>query len=369
MADDSISPTDIATELLAGRADAWDHACELPSGVVRALGARGLLSAEVPRTLGGLGFTSQANGELTAHIGAICGSTRSVMTSQGIAAWALQRFGTDAQREEYLPQLSAGETMCVAFSEANAGSDLTGVRTTISQADECALVQGEKVWVTGAHYARWILVFGHCSKGAALAIVPASSPGVQIERVNNPLGCRAAGHAHVRFDGVRLASEEILGGRPLPSSLLISALLTYGRISVAWGCLGMLRACLAASARHAATRTTFGKPISEHQLIRRHIAELYVAERSLTAACERASRLWDEKSPEHVCAAVLAKYMGGRYAARGASTGLQILASAAAQDGNIVARAYRDAKLMEIIEGSNEISQLMLADEAMAVWA
>ncbi|WP_268879359.1 acyl-CoA dehydrogenase family protein, partial [Amycolatopsis pittospori] len=180
-------------------------------------------------------------------------------------------------------------------------------------------------------------------------------------------GCRAAGHADVRLNSVRLPSSALLGGGGLSPGLLLTTALAYGRFSVAWGCVGILRACRNAAAAHARKRVQFGKPIAEHQLISRHLAELLTAERTAELACERASRSWDARSPDLVIATVLAKHVGAVNAARGAASAVQVLASAAASDGHVAARAYRDAKLMEIIEGSNEICQLLLAEHALAV--
>ncbi len=141
--------------------------------------------------------------------------------------------------------------------------------------------------------------------------------------------------------------------------------LAYGRFSVAWGCVGILRACLRASAEHARSRQQFGTPLGQHQLIARHLADLLVAEQVATRACEHASHCWDAGSPDVVIATVLAKHVSAGHAARGAASAVQVLASAGARDGHVVARAYRDAKLMEIIEGSNEICQLILSQHVL----
>ncbi len=146
---------------------------------------------------------------------------------------------------------------------------------------------------------------------------------------------------------------------------MTSALL-YGRFSVAWGCVGILRACLAAATRHAARREQFGSPLAEHQLVAGHLADLFVAEQVATRVCEYASRCWDDASPEVVTAVVTAKHVGATQAARGAGAAVQVMASAGSRDGHVVARAYRDAKVMEIIEGSSEICRLMLARHAVS---
>lgn len=357
------------TTAVGGDADAWDRAGHIPEAVIRPLAASGLLCADVPAEFGGPGMSMAELGEHTAHTGALCSSLRSLMTSQGMVAWAVRKLGGPAQQERFLRALATGDTAAVAFSEVGAGSDLSAMATTVTTDGEDVVVSGTKVWVTGAAYADHVLVIGRHGDGGAAVVVPAGAPGVTVTRVADPLGCRAAGHAEVRLDEVRLpAAAHLLGGAGMPMEWLVTSVLTYGRLSVAWGCAGILRACLAAATRHASTRRQFGKPLAEHQLVARHLAELHVAEQAATRMCEHAARSWDERSPEQVVAAVAAKHFAATEAARGASAAVQVLASAAATDGHVVARAYRDAKLMEIIEGSSEISQLLLAGHAVAAW-
>ncbi len=356
------------TAAVDGGADDWDRAGHIPGAVIRKLAGHGLLCADVPAEFGGPGMTMAELGELTAHVGALCSSLRSLMTSQGMVAWAVRKLG-DPRQQGYLRALTTGSTAAVAFSEAGAGSDLSAMATTVTPVGDRVEVSGTKVWVTGAGYADHVLVFGRCGDGGAAVVVPADAPGVTVTRVADPLGCRAAGHAEVRLDRVSLpAAEHLLGGAGMPLQWLATSVLTYGRLSVAWGCVGMLRGCVAAAARHASTREQFGKALAEHQLVGRHIAQLYVAEQSATRLCEHAARTWDEGSPEQIVAAVAAKHLAATEAARGAASAVQVLASAGATDGHVVARAYRDAKLMEIIEGSSEISQLLLAQHALARW-
>ncbi|MGC7102081.1 acyl-CoA dehydrogenase family protein [Amycolatopsis lurida] len=360
---------ELATKLVGDQAGKWDRAGRLPLDLIRELGGKGMLCPEVPAEHGGLGLTSLENGEFTAHVGTLCGSLRSLQTSQGIAAWTIGRFGSQEQQTEYLARLTSGELAGVAFSEPAAGSDLAAMTTQIRQDGDTVVIDGHKVWVTGADYADLLVVFGKYGSGAAAAVVPANAPGVRIERVPEPLGCRAAGHADVRLDSVRLPAGSLLGGAGLPLALLVTSALTYGRLSIAWGCVGILRACLSATTRHANSREQFGRRLAEHQLVARHLAELLVAEQAAALACAHASRCWDANSPELVTAAMVAKHLSAGNAARGASSAVQVLASAGAHDGSVVARAYRDAKLMEIIEGSNEICQLALAERALAVWS
>ncbi|WP_020500175.1 acyl-CoA dehydrogenase family protein [Sciscionella marina] len=352
-------------ELIGTGPQTWDVIGELPVELLRELGAMGLLCAEVPTRFGGLGADSRRNGELTAHIGGLCSSLRSIMTSQGIAATAVRRFGDRAQRQRYLGELTGGTLAAVGFSEPEAGSDLAAMRTRIERAGDTVTVSGEKRWVTGARYADLLLVLGRDGENAAAVLVPSDAPGVTVEPVLDPMGCRAAGHSRVLLDEVRLPASAVLGGGGHALALLFTTALSYGRMSVAWGCVGILRACLRAATAHAKVREQSGKPLAEHQLVAKHLASLFTAEQVATQACRQASERWDAAAPDMAVAAVLAKHVGATNAARSAGEAVQVLASWGAQDGHVVARAYRDAKLMEIIEGSNEISELILAEHAL----
>ncbi|MGP3973967.1 acyl-CoA dehydrogenase family protein [Streptomyces sp. 8N114] len=355
----------LVAELVGEQADSWDAAGLLPDQVLRELGDRGLLCPQVPEEHGGLGAGSLSNGEFTAHVGSLCGSLRSVMTSQGMAAWTVQRFGDAGQRGTYLPQLARTSRAAVGFSEPEAGSDLSAMGTEIRKEGGSVVVDGQKVWMTAAQYADLLVVFGRFEGGAAAVVVPATAPGVHVERITAPFGCRAAGHADVRFDSVRLPADHVLGGVGMPPALLVTTALAYGRMSVGWGCVGILRACRTAACQHAANRRQFGKPLAEHQLVARHLAELLAAEQVATRACEHASRCWDDGASDSAVATVLAKHVSAGQAVAGAASAMQVLASAGARDGNVVARAYRDAKLMEVIEGSSEICQLILAEHVL----
>jgi methoxymalonate biosynthesis protein len=353
-------------KLVGDDAGDWDRRGRLPVEVLRQLGAAGVLCAQVPPEHGGPGLSSLANGELTAAAGALCGSVRSVMTAHGMAAWTVDRHASAEARARLLSRLTGGELVGVALSEPDAGSDLSAIGTELRADGDGFVLSGHKVWVTGAGYADAVLVFARHGAAGAIALVPTSADGVRITPMPEPLGCRAAGHSAVILDDVRLPADAVIcAGSPL--SWLVTSALAYGRLSVAWGCVGILRACRTAAVRHARTRVQSGRRLVEHQLVARHLAELWAGEQTAQHACEHASRCWDEGSVELVGAAVLAKYVSAGLAARGASSAVQVLGSAGVPDGHVVARGYRDAKLMELIEGSTEICQLLLADQAVAV--
>jgi methoxymalonate biosynthesis protein len=354
----------LLTDLVGDRAGDWDREGLLPVELLRKLGAHRLLCAQVPAEWGGRGWTSMDNGAFTAHVGSLCGSLRSVMTAQGMAAWTIQRLGDARSHDRFLRRLTCGELAAVGISEPQSGGDPAAMTTRVRPEGNSVVVDGCKAWVTAAHYADLLVVFGLYGDGGAAVVVPADTPGVLIERVRDPLGCRAAGHATVVLDSVRLPADHVVGaGDTLPS--LVSSSLAYGRASVAWGCVGILRGCLEAVARHATTRHRSGRAVSGRQLVAGHVADLVSAEGVATRLCEYASACWDSGSPDVVIATVLAKYESARRAAAGAAAAVQVLAPAGTPDGYAVARAYRDAKMMGLTEGGHDMCQLILADHAV----
>jgi methoxymalonate biosynthesis protein len=356
-------------DLVGDRAADWDRAGRLPVELLRKLGAAGQLCAQVSPRHGGPGWSSRENGEFTATAGALCSSLRSIMTSQGMAGWAIERLGTRAQQAAFLPGLTSGTLAAVGFSEPQAGSDLAAIEMRVRPDGDQMVLDGQKMWVTGAAYADLLVLFGRADGGdgaGAAVVVPTDAAGVTVEPLTDALGCRAAGHASVRLDQVRVPADHLLGGFAPSLPLLVTVALGYGRMSVAWGCVGILRACLGATVAHAVKRRQFGRPIAEHQLVAGHLADLYVAEQTASRVCEFASAQWDAGASDLVHAVVLAKQVSARNAARGAAAAVQVLGSAGARDGHLVARAYRDAKTMEIIEGTTELCQLLLAEQAVA---
>ncbi|MFE3938519.1 acyl-CoA dehydrogenase family protein, partial [Streptomyces goshikiensis] len=149
------------------RAAEWDRSGLLPLDLLRELGAEGRLCAEVPEQYGGWGLNSMRSGAYTAHVGALCSSLRSVMTSQGMAAWTIQRLGTAEQAAAHHPRLTGGGLAAVGFSEPGAGSDLAAMRATVRRDGDSVVLNGHKKWVTAAHYADLLVLVGRYEDGAA----------------------------------------------------------------------------------------------------------------------------------------------------------------------------------------------------------
>ena len=274
-----------------------------------------------------------------------------------------------SNRRELLPRLAAARWPRSRSASRARAATCRAIATTDRARRRRVVVDGHKVWVTAARLRRprrWSSA--GTATARAVVVVPGDAPGVTRAPRARPAGL-PGGRARRRpaRRGAAARPRSVLGGGGQPLPLLVTTALAYGRMSVAWGCVGILRACLRRRGRaHADPAQQFGRPLAEHQLVARHLADLLVAEQIATRVCEHASRCWDDGSPEVVTATVLAKHVSAgarrpRRRRRGPGAGVGRVPGTA----HLVARAYRDAKLMEIIEGSTEICQLMLAEHAL----
>ncbi len=365
---------DVAGFIDSVRAEAagWDRRAELPADVIRTMAGLGLLIPDLPPRYGGSGGTAHQLGEVCAQLGEVCASLRGLVTVQSMVAAALVRWGTVAQQERWLPALAAGEQVVgFAATEPEAGSDLAAVQTQIEISRSRAgdptevVVSGQKCWITFGEIADVYLVLGHTEAGPAAVLVEADRPGITVEPVRGQLGMRAAHLAHLRFDRVRVPADRLVAPPGFGRSHVVGTALDHGRFTVAWGCVGMARACLAYAAAHAAARPSGPGRLADRQLVQGMLAQAMVDTTAATELCRRAADLRDAASPEAIGATILAKYAAARTAASVSRDAVQIQGAAGCAPDSPVARFFRDAKVMQIIEGSDEVAQVHIADEVI----
>ncbi|MEV7927739.1 acyl-CoA dehydrogenase family protein [Kitasatospora sp. NPDC088779] len=360
---------DAAAELAAAvRDDAarWDEQGALPDEAVRAVAAAGLLGLDLPARHGGAGATPAQLGEAVAHLGGVCGALRALLTVQGMTAAALLRWGGEEQRARWLPALASGERLAgFAATEREAGSALAEVGTRIEDDGERLVVTGAKRWVTFGQSADVFLVLGRTDAGPTAVLVEADRPGIVREPVSGQLGLRAARIAHLTFDRVRVPRENLVAPPGLGLTHTAAVALDHGRFTVAWGCVGMAEACLADAAEHAARRVQGGVPLAGHQLVRSLLARSAVDTAAARALAERAAEARVGSPLGAATETVVAKYAAAGAAKAVADRAVQILGSAGCEPGVRAGRFYRDAKVMEIIEGSPQVAELHIADRLL----
>ncbi|MCP2167661.1 acyl-CoA dehydrogenase family protein [Goodfellowiella coeruleoviolacea] len=360
---------DLSTLVALAEADAdgWDSDAGLPDEVIRLAARLGVFGIDQPTEYGGLGLGPGELGAAAARLGGVCTALRSLLTVTGVVTAAIQRWGTAEQRATWLPRLIAGEAVAgFAVTEPGAGSDLSAVCTRIEPGPGGHRVHGRKLWITFGQAADVLLVLGRAPNGPVAALVETDRPGVVVEPVRGQLGLRGCRLAHVSFEGVHLPADRLVAPAGFGLSHVASTALDHGRFTVAWGCVGMARACLADMTAHVSTRRQGDVALADHQSVRTRLGQAHAEVEGAWALCERAARERASQSPGRIMATVLAKYAAGRAAASVSQRAVQALGAVGCAPGSRVARFFRDAKVMQIIEGADEVAEVVLGDHVLA---
>jgi alkylation response protein AidB-like acyl-CoA dehydrogenase len=346
---------------LAPFAGQWDREEALPPELFRKLAGRGWLGTIVTPEHGGPGLDMITYGLLTEEIGRGCSSTRSLLTVHDMACQGILRWGSREQRAHWLPKLVAGEVIgAFALSEPTAGSDAKGVRTTAEKDGDGYVINGRKKWITFAQVADLFLIFLQCEDKPTAFLLERNTPGLRIEPTNGLLGTRASMLGEMFFDGCKVPAENMVGRPGFGVSHVVAAALEQGRYSVACGSVGIAQAALDASLQYAREREQFGKPIFDHQLVRAMLTDMIVQVRSARLMCLRAGYLRQINDPGAFMETMAAKYLASTVAAKVATDAVQIHGGNGCTDDFPVSRYFRDAKVMEIIEGSTQIQQMTI---------
>nr|AJY78088.1 acyl-CoA dehydrogenase [Myxococcus virescens] len=347
---------------LAARMDREER---FASPLIEAFGQEGFLGADIPTAYGGRGMDALSFGLLAEELGRGCASARTLLTVHHMVAHAIYRWGDEGQRQRWLPRLAGGEIAAAAFSEAGAGSDLAAVATEAIPTSGGYLLTGRKRWTSFGQVARVFLVLARTKTGTAAFVVERGSPGLEVSPLHGLIGTRAAMTADVELKGCFVPDEQLLGKPGFGLQWVVGAALDHGRNSVAWGCVGIAQACLETAADHASRRHQFGEAIANHQLVRRMLSEMVVGTEAARLMCHRASLLKQARDARHIEQTTMAKYFASRRAMQAALDAVQICGAEGCSEGHPAQRYLRDAKVMEIIEGSNEMHQIHIAELAL----
>jgi glutaryl-CoA dehydrogenase (non-decarboxylating) len=354
------------TAEIAPHAGRWDREEAIPERLIAELAGRGYLGAAVPVEHGGGGRDLITYGLLTEEIGRGCSSVRSLLTVHDMVCHALVRWGSRWQKERFLPALARGELRgAFALSEPNAGSDAKSVETTAAPLAAAEgggyVLNGRKRWITFAQIADLFLVFAQCEGKPTAFLVERQAPGVRVEPIRGLLGTRASMLGEVTLEDCRIPAEHLVGKVGFGVSHVVAAALEHGRYSVAWGSIGIAQASLDASLGYAQERHQFGVALFEHQLIRALLSDMITQTRAARLLCLRAGYLRQIGDPGAFMETMAAKYLASTVAAKVAADAVQIHGANGIGEAYPVARYLRDAKVMEIIEGSTQIQQSTIA--------
>lgn len=350
---------------IAPYANEWERAERLPEELLERMAAAGLWAPFLPPEVGGAGMSMVTLGEVHEEVGRGCSSVRSLLTVHTMASWALQRWGTPDQKQQWAAKLASGQLLgAFCLSEPGAGSDTSGISTTAVESGGGWVINGTKKWITNGQRADLYLVFARTASSIGAFLVPRRSPGVQVRPIKGIMGTTASMIAEITFTDVKLGPDAVLGPLGFTAGMVLTGTLDLGRYSVATGSVGIIQACLEASAAYAGKRKVNGAFLKDLPLIQAKLTDMVTDARAARLLVTEAGRLKDAGEASTIIATWVAKYFASIAAAKHATEAIQIHGAAGCSADYPVGRYYRDAKVMEIIEGSNEIQRMTIAGQA-----
>jgi butyryl-CoA dehydrogenase len=358
---------DFAQSEVLPKAAEIDREHRHPSELVKRMAELGFLGIAIPEQYGGAGFDHVSYALAMEEISRACASTGVIMSvNNSLVCDPIYRFGTDAQKQEWLTPLASGKLLgCFALSEPEAGSDAAAQKTVAEkQSDGTWVINGTKNWITNGPVADVCVLFtmndkalGH--KGITAFILPMKTKGVRCGPPDDKMGIRGSKSSQIYLDEVRLPADAVLGDVGRGFAVAMSTL-DGGRIGIAAQALGIARAALDDSLAYAQQRRTMGKPIIQHQAISFKLADMATEIDAARLLTLRAAWLKDNKLP-YGKEASMAKLYASDVANRAAREAIQIFGGNGYVTEFPVERHFRDAKITEIYEGTSEIQRLVIA--------
>lgn len=344
-------------------ADRYDQEERVPLEIIQCMARRGYLGAIIPREYGGSEMDMITFGLLNEALGRGCSSLRSLLTVHSMVAYALLRWGTNAQKASWLPRLASGETIAAfGLSEPEVGSDAKNITTTATPNAQGYTLRGRKKWMTYGQIAQLFLIFARNGSNISAFLVERETPGFSVSPISGMLGTRASMVAELLLEDCQIPAQNLLGGRGFGLASIASSALDIGRYCVAWGSVGILRACLEDSLHYSSRRQQFGVYLRQHQLIQQMITEMITNLNAARLLCLQAGYSKEQGDPTTITQTWIAKYFASVKATQAANDAVQIHGANGCSSEYSVQRYMRDARIMEIIEGSTQIQQITIAN-------
>ncbi|WP_280146545.1 acyl-CoA dehydrogenase family protein [Bacillus velezensis] len=362
---------DFAKNEIAPKAHEIDQSAVFPIDTFKKIGELGLLGIPFPEEYGGAGGDTISYAAAVEEIGKACGSTGlSYAAAVSLGASPLYYFGTEQQKQEHLIPLASGKALgSFGLTEPNAGSDAGGTQTKAEKKGDDYVINGEKCWITNANYARTVIVTAVTGKNSAgkpiisALIVPTDTPGFTITNPYDKMGVRGSDTAELVLEDVRVPADNLLGD-PEKGFKQFLYTLDGGRISIAALAVGIAQGALEASLSYAKERKQFGSPISSFQAIQFKLADMAMEIDLARQMVLKAAWLKDQNLP-FTKEAAFAKLYASEMAVRTCLQAIQIHGGSGYMKECGVERMLRDAKLMEIGEGTSEIQRMVIARQLL----
>ena len=354
---------ELADEELRPRAATAEESGQFPREVFSLLGKAGFLGLVYPEEFGGDDVAYETYLQVLEELGAAWASVAVGVSVHALSCFGLARFGTDEQKQRWLPQMLGGELLgAYCLSEAHAGSDPAAMTTRAVRDGDDWVINGAKAWTTHGGHADFYQVMVRTSDertGISCFLVPADSPGLSADAPERKMGLMGSATATMRFDDVRVSSDRMLGGEGQGLRIALAGL-DYGRLGIAACATGLAQGALDAAGDYAGERETFGVPIIDHQGLSFLLADMCAAvetARTVTLAAARRADAGLDFTRE----ASVAKLVATDNAMRVTTDAVQVLGGAGYTKDFPVERFMREAKVMQIFEGTNQIQRMIIA--------
>lgn len=360
------SAREFSQQELKPNAARFEQAGWIDDATVAKLGELGLLGMMVPDEWGGSFTDYLAYALAIEEIAAGCGATAAMVSvHSSVGCGPILRFGTEAQKRTYLPDLAQGPKIaCFCLTEPQAGSEAHNLKTRAILENGQWVLNGTKQFITNGKRAKVAIVFASTDpelgkRGISAFIVPSDSPGYLVGRPEHKLGIRASDTCAITFDNCRVQQDALLGPRGKGLSIALSNL-EGGRIGIAAQAVGIARAAFDAARAYAISRKQFNQPIGEFQSIGNMLADMQVSINAARMLTHHAARLKSSGQP-CLSEACQAKLYASEMAERVCSKAIQIHGGYGYLEDYAVERFYRDARITQIYEGTSEIQRLVIA--------
>jgi alkylation response protein AidB-like acyl-CoA dehydrogenase len=323
---------------------------------------RGFLSSMMQSQSGNEERDMICYGLLCEEISRGSGSLLSLLTVHGMVSRAISRWGTRSQKETWLPKLAHGRSFgAFGLSEPMIGSDAKNVRTQAIASNNSYILNGKKKWISGGLIADVYIIIAQCEGKPTAFIVERNTPGFSVSPIKDMLGFRSAMLAELIMDNCVVPKNNLIGKVGTGFSHIAATALDHGRYSIAWGSIGIAQACLDACIEYTNKRMQFNVYLKEHQLIQKMISDMVVKIKAGRLLCCHAGYLQNTSDPSLIMETSIAKYFTSKIAMESATDAVQIHGANGCSGEYSVQRYFRDAKIMEIIEGSNQIQQMIIS--------
>ncbi|EID09419.1 acyl-CoA dehydrogenase family protein [Mycolicibacterium phlei] len=374
MAVDRLLPSDEAAELIALTREIADKVLDpivdehersetYPEGVFPQLGAAGLLSLPQPEEWGGGGQPFEVYLQVLEEIAARWAAVAVAVSVHSLSSHPLLAFGTDEQKRRWLPGMLSGEQIgAYSLSEPQAGSDAAALQCRATRTDDGYVLNGSKAWITHGGRADFYTLFartGEGSKGVSCFLVPKGLPGLSFGKPEEKMGLHAVPTTSAFYDNAAIEADRLIGAEGQGLQIAFSAL-DSGRLGIAAVATGLAQAALDEAVRYANERTTFGRKIIDHQGLGFLLADMAAAVATARATYLDAARRRDLGRPYSQQASI-AKMVATDAAMKVTTDAVQVFGGAGYTRDYRVERYMREAKIMQIFEGTNQIQRLVIA--------